>query len=135
MKQLLLLASVLFVFSSCFDSFTFNDLYPEELSEDQGYVTVTVVTETESASDGGCNYEQEYYIGVEDAVVSLEYLDEERPLPTGVNMVGYTNTSGQLLFEGLPAGRYSIEIDSRNGYDSREILVELGKLTRVRVHF
>jgi hypothetical protein len=135
MKQLLLFGLVCLFAVSCTVDQVLPDLEPLTIEDDQGYLTITVTeTNFERVRGGSCNYDNgASFAGVEGARLTLEYEEEERPLPQNVDLVGFTDYTGRYLFEGLPSGDYSLFVSSRLGTRSYDLRVDLGKVTRLRV--
>jgi hypothetical protein len=135
MRHFLLFTALSLFAIGCTVDFIIPNLEPEIIEDDQGYVSVKV-TETDSeASVGGCNPDGNYAFGVQGAMLTLEYQEEERPLPVDTDLSGYTDLTGRYLFEGLPPGDYTLDVSSRLGRRSYNIRVDLGEVTRVQVQF
>ena len=134
MKQLILLLFAAFALGSCHGVYlVIEDLEPVEVADDQAYISVTVTTEAEDACDDACAYKGEYVVGVEDALVEIELMDEERPFASETNTQGYTDDQGRFLFEDLPNGTYRVVIKSRQGNFEEQVSAPLGKVTKVHV--
>lgn len=136
MKHLLLFTVLSLLAIGCTVDIVLPDLEPLTIEEDEGYLTVTVTETNFDRVRGGvdCNYDNgDSFAGVAGARLTLEYEEEERPLPQDVNLVGYTDQTGRYLFEGLPSGNYSMYVASSLGSRTYDLRVDLGKITRIRV--
>lgn len=133
MQRFLLLSIVLLGLVGCYAAYA-EYLEPEVISEDQSYISVTVMIANETASNGGCAPEG-FIQGIEDAMITLEWMEEERPFPTETELQGMTDDKGRYLFEDLPAGTYRIHVDSREGKDMREVTTKLGTVRKVYICF
>ena len=135
MKYLLPSLTVLLIAVGCITDLVIPPLEPGTIESDQGYVSVTVTEASPETQTGGCDADADYVIGVKGAVLTLEYTEEERPLPLEADLTGYTDNTGRFLFEGLPSGRYSLEVGSKLGTKRQDLRVDLGKVTRVYIKY
>ena len=132
MKQFLFTIAIAFIFSACSADNLVIDNDLQGIEEDQAYMLVHVIVQDPLANNGGCA-EEAYVNNVEGAVVSLFFLDEERPISADAMLIGQSDKVGRVIFEGLPEGPFQVKIGSHLGAEQRVVRTVLGKTTEVIV--
>ena len=134
--SILLIAFAIVTLSSCFSgNYIVVPLMPESLADDQAYISISAIEESESAEHAGCWSDEPLYAPVPGAKVSLKYIEEERPVPLDIPMEGFTDDSGRILFEELPAGAFTVTIAYGFNQETRKISTVLGEVSRIDVKF
>lgn len=135
MKHILLSISVAFACFACTeDSISINP-DTQSVDLDKAYISVHVVAEDLAADNGGCVEQGAYIKPVENAEVSLFYLDVERPFSSAANLIVRTDKHGRAAFEDLPHGNYEIKVKSEYGSGTQKFRTLQGEVTKVSLRF